>query len=355
MLLIGKDQPTRLPEEFHLKHNICAHIYDHLTDVITNKEYREYLDLTSFKFSEKEIIPDLPMNDEHILDWLGKNHKKEELCEILTKHIALSIVSDLVNFIYESLSTAQKGKLTVAYSLLRKPFTDELFILEQLLVDPKAFIEKFFDDGDPKSYDPSNKKNLQYIKDILRKAVNKCPNYGISEEFIYSLRYDKSCEYGINGVSNRALHLVTLDSNYRTSKQNLNFIFYNSKDHIEYWKHYYLIVPILLLHTANIVDELIFQFLPKDKFDDIKTIKSLQRLFAYENLTGPREGVSKIITERLSFECDDCEAKTDFNINIEVFLETFSFTCPKCGSLCPVSDEELNLFRTFIDLLRNLN
>lgn len=70
--------------------------------------------------------------------------KNKDLELILTKHIILSITSDFINFVFESLYCAKRGKITVAYALIRKPFTDELLILEQLLYNRSDFIYRFF-------------------------------------------------------------------------------------------------------------------------------------------------------------------------------------------------------------------
>jgi hypothetical protein len=56
--------------------------------------------------------------------------------------------------------------MTVAYALLRKPLTDELIILEQLLTDNQNFICRFFHSGNPNKHEPSN-RNIDKKKIIL--------------------------------------------------------------------------------------------------------------------------------------------------------------------------------------------
>lgn len=53
------------------------------------------------------------------------------------------MLSDMVNFIYESIIIAQKGKMSVAYSLIRKPSKDQLCLLEQILVNQEEFFQRF--------------------------------------------------------------------------------------------------------------------------------------------------------------------------------------------------------------------
>ncbi len=143
-LYIEKNQKVRLPKKYYKINNICAIIYDQLTEIFSEDIYKE-LNKTEIKSSENENFDEyLKRNKIHVLDWLKTNQRNDELETILTKHIALSVISDFVNFIFESLYCAQRGKMIVAYALLRKPFTDELLILEQLLVDKKNLETDFF-------------------------------------------------------------------------------------------------------------------------------------------------------------------------------------------------------------------
>ena len=171
MLYIQKDQKVHLDKKHHNTHNLCAIIYDQLTEILVNENYSGLLntkfDLNKFDPEEREKFES---GEIHPIDWLEANGLNEELCTVLTKHITMSILSDYVNFIYESLSCAMRGKMTVAYALLRKPFTDELLLFEQLLNNEEEFINRFFHEGDPSNYDPGNKKI-----DKLKIITNSCP------------------------------------------------------------------------------------------------------------------------------------------------------------------------------------
>lgn len=136
MILIEKGKKIALPENYHFINNVCAALYDLIGEVITD-EY--YLDMatTSVEYNgANDILKELINNEElHSLDALQKAGRNDELEVMVTKHIVMSIIADFCNFIYESIVIAQKCKISVAYALLRKPFTDQLSILEQILVD----------------------------------------------------------------------------------------------------------------------------------------------------------------------------------------------------------------------------
>ena len=203
-----------------------------------------------------------------------------ELEEALVKHVTMSILGDFVNFVYESLSCAQRGKMEVAYSLLRKPFLDELLIFEQILIDRTDFINRFYHKGEPKLYDPSDKAINK--KEIIQKSLEQIRNtHFFSDELIYTLRYDKSSTSGINGISNQALHIVTNDPNYRTNDQELNFVFSVKEDHLRYWDHYYYFVPHLLFYSVAVIDEILFKYVSGEVAQAHKTVKELRRMICF--------------------------------------------------------------------------
>ncbi|MDO3695977.1 hypothetical protein QVZ41_14085 [Wenyingzhuangia sp. chi5] len=345
ILFIENETDEVLPKEYHKINNICAIIYDQITEIFTKKNYKSLLE-TKISFDKNiQNIEQLENDEIHILDYLKENGLNNELENILTKHILLSISSDFVNFIFESLNCAKKCKSTVAYALLRKPFTDELLLLEQLLVDRTDFIYKFFHIGEPKNYDPSFKyKNVEIIKETIEKATSKLKmNFFYSKDFIYELRYDKTFVNGINGISNKALHIVTNDSHYKTTEQNFNFIFSRKNDIIEQLKNYYLTVPHLLFYSASIIDEIAFSFIKNNDTENnsLRILKQFKRLIGYvlfteENKvtkTFQNNELFKILSENLNFICENCNHTNETNRNdYESFFYSNSITCKKCST-----------------------
>lgn len=336
VLYIEKNQKVKLPDKFVGTNNICAIIYDQLTEIYNFDLYNELRETTI----DTSKGNDFDNEKTHIIDWLQSNEKNEELELVLTKHILLSVVSDFVNFIFESLKCAQKGKITVAFAMLRKPLTDELLILEQLFVDRKDFIKRFFYNGDPKTYDPSEYSVNK--KDIIDKACEKLTsNYFFPPDLIYDLRYNKSYEAGLNGSTNRALHIVTRDKNYKTSSQNLNFVFSDQEDHLKYLDNFYFIVPHLLFYSVSIIDDIIFDLCKDENAKQHKIIKSLKRIIGFilfiessELYTEEKTNeILNLLGESLKLKCSDCNhiniiKKADF----VMFFQTDNFLCEKCFS-----------------------
>lgn len=341
MIYIDKKEKLPLPARFRKVNNIAAHIYDQLSDFLHEDYYKGLSDFSiDVDKDNQEFIDKLESGEMHILEWLKHHQLNKELTLILTRHITLSVLADMLNFIYESFSCAKRGKMSVAYALLRKPFTDELLILEQLLCDPEDFITRFYHSGDPAGYDPSD-KNLDK-KAIIQKVVEKIRFGGCLEPgLLYDLRYDKTIPNGLNGLSNHALHIVTKDKNYRTTDRNFNFIFSVEEDYKKQCAHYYYFVPYLLIYAACVVDELLFPFLPGERFENLKAIKGFKRYLSFlfmhdENSKGSRKGTNsilKVLQGIMLFNCPKCKKLNSLRRkDYEQFIESEDFYCGSCGS-----------------------
>ena len=360
MLYIHKGEKSRLPRQFRPINNLCAIIYDQLTEIFTELHYK---DLTTTDIAidrENQIrIEDFESGKLHAIDWLAENKLNTELSTVLTKHITLSVVSDFINFMFESLNCAKNQKFSVAYALLRKPLTDELLLLEQILYDEDDFIKRFYHQGEPLDYDPGS-RNIDK-KRIIRNALSVLkPTHFFSPELIYQLRYDKSCAAGINGISNHALHIVTQDKNYKTSKQNLNFVFSVEDDFKDYLEHYYYFVPYLLIYSVAVIDQIIFKFLPTEDHQNLKAVKAFRRFVGLMLWTEKVQIESKKrnttlmkqLQEVLKFECSNCKHVNRLKrADYELFFETEVLLCEKCLESILISRESVKPIHNFLTLL----
>lgn len=361
MLYINKGEKSRLPRKYRPINNLCAHIYDQLTEIFTQEHYKK-LTTTDIPIDRNTqiLIDKFESGELHALDWLAENKLDKELTNVLTKHIVLSVVSDFVNFMYESMNCAKNGKFSVAYALLRKPLTDELLLLEQILYDKDDFIKRFYHQGEPIDYDPSN-RNLDK-RSIIKNALDTLnPKAFFTEDLIYQLRYDKSCAAGINGISNHALHIVTTDKNYRTSNQNLNFVFSVDEDHQDYLDHYYYFVPYLLMYSVAVIDEIIFSFLPEEDFQNLKAVKAFRRIVGFllwteKTRTKPKKRnttLMKTLEDILNFDCLNCNHNNRLKrADYELFFETELLICEKCFGSILISKESLKPIHDFLALLK---
>jgi hypothetical protein len=282
MLFIQKYDDTVLPKEFHQINNICAVLYDQIIDMF---RYDDYKNFTSHKilfndnFKREEI--DGFESEDDLIKFLLEKNLRGELNDTLTKKICSAVISDYSNFVYEAISAAKKCKTTVAFSLLRKPFTDELTILERLFVDPDGFIENFYVEGDINKYDPSSKNNeinhLELINDCKRKMKY---NFLIVPSLIYDIRYKKSFKGAIQELTNKSIHIITNHKHYKTEAKDLNFIF-DSVSNVDLYLHaFYTNTYYLLLYSASLIDELYFRYLTDEKHKNLRRSKALNRFLS---------------------------------------------------------------------------
>jgi hypothetical protein len=349
MLIIEKGENTPLPKSYHATHNICAYLYDHLTEVISDVYY---LEMATTLFDPP--LPEAAGNAEFDhLDYLAKHNRHNELEIVITKHLVMSMIGDMSNFLYESLRIAKSGKMSVAYALLRKPFTDQLLIFEQLLIDRKDFIERFYHSGEPKQYDPSDRTIDK--KAIVDKAVDMLNTIDLyNADLLYELRFDRSSPISINGITNKALHIVTNDKGYPTQKQDLNFIF-NAPDRVEdQWKHYYFVMPLLLSYVGEVIDRLVFTLI-KDK-EGRHEFKALERMLAFAMVfhqpsDKATNNMIRHIGKMLETECPICREKNRFS---KAYLTTYffegEFFCKRCHNAMKLDEgAHLRLKNLFIN------
>lgn len=216
-------------------------------------------------------IPKIAGRD--LIDYLEKNGYKKEANIFIYKKVFAALVSDFCHFTYEALMCSKKGKLTVAYALLRKPLKDNLFYLEWLLAYPSEFIKLINNDNSSINI-ASEKINEQKKKDIIKMALLKAKiESWIDPQFIYEMRYDKKSEFGMEPYFQKANHLITTNPHFTTENCNFNFIFSGQEAMVSQWDQIYSILPFLLFYSFHIVESLVLTFAERDNscFDSTVT------------------------------------------------------------------------------------
>ena len=152
------------------------------------------IELTDQKHAD--ILDKMPDDDRW--DWLEANGYSQHIHGVISRHVIAALLSDFCHFVFEALSCSRKSKLTVAYSLLRKPFKDNLSYLEWLLAEPTVFINTFQHGGPEKLEDHRSKQHLRLP--IIKKAVSKTSTPGMFDA-------NSSMKYATTGKWGTALPL----------------------------------------------------------------------------------------------------------------------------------------------------
>ena len=162
----------------------------------------------------------------------------------------------MLHFIYEGLRALEKRKISVAFSLLRKPFKEGILIAAQVCADEEACFDtmKF----DAKNL--LNRRNLDEtdIKEVLKTAIKACRGASVvKEDAIYHAVFDRGNDLGLASLFDKSTHLVTEFSKIQNENYNLNFIFKDPRDNDVYEGGTYAIVAMFLLFMSLMQIELI--------------------------------------------------------------------------------------------------
>jgi len=251
------DKYLYLPEKYWNHHHQCEELIKQLEELILNEDYQKL----KANHVELEGENDVPFENENILDFLKRTGKEEKHDEIVRNHTVYALIIDSCYFLQEALSCSKKMRLSVTFSLLRKPFVYNLVVLLRLIYD-EGFLDKFIN---KESFDTN------YIKDEKRQELIKMSlsnSLSLNEEhmsLIFDLIFNKKISNSIVNMSEKALHLsTTRNKANKTSKKSLNFIFSTFSDNIEMWDYLYAKLPLLIMYYLEVVDSLVFEIVDLD-------------------------------------------------------------------------------------------
>jgi len=344
-----------LPKQYHFSHQYCFFLHDLLADIIVSGE-RDGIFKVSFEMRDKRELEEISKRTgEELWIWLESNGYEDIVYHLTYRQICVALLSDLCHFVYEALECSIKGKLTVTYALLRKPFKENLFYLEWLLADPKDFFQRFHFD-DIKNFALSEYRLITPKKkvEIIKHAKDKTKHgQWIASNFIYQLRYDKKVHYGMEQLWQKANHLITTFKFLETEERNFNFVFSDDTAHKSQWDYLYSFLPILLFHTLEIVQALIATF-AKIKDEEEHNITELRTVIGFLLWVEKRPRTIKMDNfiekiansiEEAQLRCPKCKKRLTYKKQyLKLFCEEAAFKCRKCQfkwSVYPGESREL--------------
>ncbi|HEP1780891.1 TPA: hypothetical protein VB935_001288 [Streptococcus suis] len=328
-----------LPAKYIKRHQLMLYLYDILVDILVKAD-KYKLSSLSFKFTN-EVDEQLELFDEL------ERRKDIDISEkVFIPHIFFSILRDLNYYLFESLSCIERGKVTVAFSLARKPLQDNLFYLSWILVQPHEFLGKM-QYGSPKEYDVSDLKGKKdFVIDLFSKAKvlvqskNSSLDFSqelLNPELLYDVIYNRKAENSLTSAFDKSIHLVTRNKNYPTEKQNLNFIFADDEIWDEFWNLYYQKIPYILLYLVEVIVAIFEKYVDIDEeiSEFNRYIRNLKIILALsEDDNKELESIFDLIfsSDHLSMNCDECGNQFEFNIAlVNEIREDYLYTCQKCG------------------------
>lgn len=248
----NRKQYYYLPKKYQKAHDYCEFVLFQIEHIILDKKFVE-LEKQTLEFTP-EFMTILKESDAHILDLLKEHGHDDALYHIVKNHMLRSLIMDTCYFLQEGFLCSLKMRMSVCFTLFRKPFLEILIVLMRILCE-KSFIHDFNSKAgfDPVRTTPERKQELL-----------QCSNEQLMKRFVpedlFDYIFNKDFGDSLFNISNHAVHLFT-DRNpvSKTAKQNLNFIFSNVNDIEGQWEYIYSTFPMLLSFMADLIDLLVFK------------------------------------------------------------------------------------------------
>ncbi len=331
-----------LPRRFWWSHHLAFMMHDILAGAIALGEQAELFQIRFPVTEADRKAIDIEFNGD-IVEWLRTSGKLDEANALTERVLVQGLLFDMCQFLFESIESAAKGKLGVAFALLRKPCRDQLFLLEWILVDRDGFMNKFAIGPEKIDLCALLKNESDWMKDVSKTA---CEHSALNQfndfQLLWELRFDKATEWSLEGTWNRAIHLVTTNQHYRTSTGNLNFTFLDDDARNDLTEEYYKTVPLLLVHILGVV-RAVFSRWNKD-FRCVGPLFDLRLAAAFslsqqeytedhEELLPVRE-INEFILS-LDLLCQSCNSplKMKAMTDLEHFVVDLLVRCEKCRHL----------------------
>lgn len=244
-----------LPKEYWKKHDYCEFLITQIEDLILNKVFKD-LHTQTVKFPDEysELVKSIDEESNHLFDFLEEHKFTDELNHIVRNQLLLGLIRETCYSIQESLLCSLKMRMTVSFTLLRKPFLEILIVLMRMLND-NDFIENFNNNEnfDPIKSTPEQKKILIEKTNIFFFDKYNCTD-------VFEFIFDKNQSDSIFNITNNAIHLFTdRNPNNKTEKQNLNFIFSTYENTESQWEYIYETVPMILNFLTDLIDLLVLK------------------------------------------------------------------------------------------------
>lgn len=269
-----------LPSRFDLPHAIGFFFHDELANLVIDLERTGSLSVR-FGLSDDKEAEIVDLQGEELWDWLIRTERDDVINDLTYRQLTAALVSDAAHFICESLLSSGKGKTQVAYTLLRKPFKENLLLLEWLCGSPGDFLQRF--QGESIQPYILNRLSKDERRRIIRKASQAVDLPGIDDELLWAIRYDKEFPNNLETLWTKATHLVTSVKASATEPGNLNFVFSTLSEIEEQWEHYYFIVPPMLYYYVSIAEKVASRFVEWDS--DLRSKQLFLRQLAFLRFT----------------------------------------------------------------------
>jgi len=327
----------RIPARYDIPHAVAMQFHDILALLVVDLEKRGLLQ-AALSVSPEEAAQLEPLNGEALWSWLVQTGRDEVVADLTYRQLTAALCADACHFLIESLLACGKGKTAVAYSLLRKPFKENLLLLEWLAADPGDFLAVF--NGTTSYPYAPNRLPEARRRQIIREAADATdPSQWFDHEFMYDVRYSKTKPYGLEQLWTKSTHLVTTVKSLATEPGNLNFVFSTPSAIEEQWEFYYTIVPMLTAYLLAVAEAVASRFVEWDeeKRGFQRVLRTIALLRSVQAISGNDSSELDDLLQSLEpegLECRACGSHIELReANVDRLWSQASVACGVCGAV----------------------
>lgn len=261
------DTNTHLPIRLHDAYRLCMILHDEMLKILHNgiehKAFSVNIPL------DDSLKTKLENSNSHILDWMKGNGLDSERAMTICLTVLRAVMRDMLNCIFESLEMARKGKMSLAFMLIRKPIQENLFLIEEIIISPKNFVEKF--ENDLRTLQGTG---LGGVSLHAKRLENILESMTLTElydaHYLAQLRYDKNSSDNLDGICNQSIHLFTLkNQSIKTEPLNINMIFSEIKEIDTQFDFYFSRIVYITSYIYDIISHIGNEIVPTT--DEYKT------------------------------------------------------------------------------------
>lgn len=307
------DLRRRPPSPFHLPvQHAFAHDYCHLLNdsLGTLLRYGDEEQTFSVRISHQGLSATAletlnAAKGEALVQWMEHNGFGAKVRDMTERQVIAALLADANASFFEALGCSAKGKLTIAFALIRKPLRENLMLLEYLLADRDGFLATLDNDNAKLELRTTRKKSKALP--IITEAVKRTsvPDT-FDPSFLFDLRYAEHKHYSLVPVLDKATHLITRNKHFATEESNLNFIFSGAAARESQWNDFYRKLPYLLLYYTEIAQALMRRIAPELNISEQLRSKQQLGLTLCETLRMPVDEGDAWVKAQMALPCPLC-------------------------------------------------
>lgn len=328
--LIPRNRLVSIPSHLRLAHEYCFFLHDECVRLV--KEYEAAgASVVSIRFRDKAKARQFQRNasSKDAISAMIAGGFEAEARRVILNQVTISLVSDCLHHLYESLLCFERRKVVVALNLLRKPLLDSSLYLAWIYGDEDGFYREFLQNS-PAGISDSilRQKRHKIISDAL--ALTDLTSI-FDGDYVCSVLFEVDNADGIYRLFQHAVHLVTVKRpEIRTTPLNFNFVF-KSPDDNDVYEKMYQDLPRILLFLSHVVFGLFQRIAPSSAGGSAAFMaRSILGLHFVDDCGEPDRVIASL-DDLEQIKCESCGANLKLTShNAARILLSESYRCVRC-------------------------